>query len=105
MTLWLWVGFVGLLIGMLAVDLGAFNRDRHLIPIREALAWTVFWFAVAFAFNIGIFYLYKYDFLGIVPANTEDITGGKAAIEFLTAFLIEKSLSIDNIFWIALIFG
>jgi tellurite resistance protein TerC len=84
-----WLGFHVFLGGMLALDLGVFNRKAHVIGIREALVWTGVWVGVALVFNLGV-YLFQ---------------GPKPAFQFLTAYLIEKSLSVDNVFVFAMIFS
>ncbi len=88
-NLWLWVAFNLVVAGMLALDLGVFHRRSHAVGVREALTWTAVWIGLAMAFNLGI-----YLTLGPTPA-----------LEFLTGYLIEKSLSLDNIFVFVLIFG
>jgi tellurite resistance protein TerC len=88
-NLWFWIGFLVFVLAMLALDLGVFHRKAHEISMREAAAWSATWIALALLFAGGI-YLYA----GHVPAT-----------EFLTGYLIEKSLSIDNIFVIAMIFS
>jgi len=88
-NLWFWIGFLVFVLAMLALDLGVFHRKAHEISVREAAAWSATWIALALLFAGGI-YLYA----GHVPAT-----------EFLTGYLIEKSLSVDNIFVIAMIFS
>ncbi len=87
-SLWLWAGFNLFVLAMLAVDLGVFHRQAHAISLREAGIWSAVWIALALVFNLGV-----WKFLGPQPG-----------VEFLTGYLIEKSLSIDNIFVIALLF-
>ena len=84
-----WLVFGIAIVVMLALDLGVFHRKAHEIALKEALGWTSVWIALALAFNLLIYFL-----RGPVPA-----------LEFLTAYLIEKSLSVDNIFVFALIFS
>ncbi|MEN6497553.1 MAG: hypothetical protein ABFD16_24910, partial [Thermoguttaceae bacterium] len=86
--LW-WVLFNLFLLGMLALDLGVFHRKAHAVRVREALAWTGVWFAMAMAFNVGIYYW----------------MGSQRALEFLTGYLIEKALAVDNIFVFVMIFS
>ena len=85
----LWVGFIIFLLAMLAVDLGIFHRTAHVVSMREALGWSVVWITLALAFNGVIYYWF----------------GWPKALEFLTGYLVEKSLSVDNIFVILLIFS
>jgi len=85
----LWVIFNIFVVIMLLVDLLVFHRDEHEVSIKESLIWTGIWIGLALVFNIGIYYY----------------MGSKPAIDFLTGYLIEKSLSIDNIFVFLLIFS
>jgi len=85
----LWVVFNIFVLGMLALDLGVFHRKAHVIKIKEALVWSAVWITLALLFNLGI-YLWR---------------GPETALEFLTGYLIEKSLSVDNIFVFLLIFS
>src|ERR1044071_581542 len=87
--IWLWVGFNVFVLLMLAVDLGIFHRHAHEVSIKEATGWTIVWVALALLFNYGI-----YRFIG-----------RQAGLEFLTGYLIEKALSVDNIFVFVLIFA
>lgn len=84
-----WLIFAGLVTGMLALDLGVFHREAHAVSRREALAWSAAWIGLALAFNAGVFYF----------------RGGEAGVEWLTGYLIEKSLSVDNVFVFLLIFS
>jgi tellurite resistance protein TerC len=84
----LWAGFVGLILVFLALDLFVFHRKAHAVSMREALVWSVVWVILAMLFA-GFVYL---EF------------GGTRAVEFVTGYLIEKSLSVDNLFVFVLIF-
>lgn len=84
-----WIVFNVVVLVMLALDLGVFNRKSHIVRVREALLWSAMWIGLAMLFNIGIyFYL-----------------GHEAGTQFLAGFLIEKSLSVDNLFVFLLIFN
>ena len=87
--IWMWLGFNGFVLAMLAVDLGIFHRKAHEVGLREATAWSVVWVTLAMAFNGWIWYAW----------------GKGPALEFLTGYLIEKSLSIDNIFVFVMLFS
>ncbi len=100
-----WSVFVLAVLALLALDLGVFNRRPHEISVTEALAWSTFWILLALAFNVVVFWLYENNWIGVGLAFPEDIDGRTAALEFLTGYLLEKSLSLDNIFVIALIFA
>ena len=88
-SIWMWVGFNAFVLAMLALDLGIFHRKAHEVSIREATAWSVVWVTLAMVFNGWIWYAW----------------GKGPALEFLTGYLIEKSLSIDNIFVFVMLFG
>jgi tellurite resistance protein TerC len=85
----LWVGFNVFVLGMLALDLGVFHRKSHTVTVREALTWTGVWVTLSLFFNLFIYYYF----------------GEEKAVEFFTGYLIEKSLSVDNIFVIIMIFS
>jgi len=105
MTLLIWSAFVAGILALLALDLGVFHRRPHEISVTEALGWTAFWVILALAFNVLVFWLYENNWIGAGLAFSEDIDGRTAAVQFLTGFVLEKSLSLDNIFVIALIFS
>jgi tellurite resistance protein TerC len=86
---WVWVAFVGFIVGLLVLDLIVFHRQAHAVSLREATAWSVVWVALGLAFG-GLVWAWQ---------------GGTAAGEYLAGYLIEKSLSVDNIFVFALIFA
>jgi tellurite resistance protein TerC len=88
-SVWIWVGFFALVLTMLAVDLGASRRRTGAMSLRTAALWSAIWIGVALLFNLGI-YLWR---------------GAEPALEFLTAYLIEKSLSVDNLFVFVVIFS
>jgi len=97
--LWLWVGFNIFVLLMLALDLGVFHRHAHAVSVREAALWSVLWISLSLLFNLGIYFYWN----TLVPSSA--YTNGEAALAFLTGYLIEKSLSVDNIFVFVLIFG
>lgn len=96
--LWLWVGFNVFVLLMLALDLGVFHRKAHEVSIKEAGIWSVIWISLAFLFNLGIYLFWE----KLVPGST--YTSSQAALSFFTGYLIEKSLSVDNIFVFVLLF-
>ncbi|MBK6947080.1 MAG: TerC family protein [Haliscomenobacter sp.] len=99
----LWIGFIALIILLLALDLGVFNRKAHAISAREALRWTSVWVTVSLLFSIFIFFAYENNWLHY--AASSGYSGQKAVLTYLTGYLVEQSLSIDNIFVIAVIFA
>ena len=88
-TLWLWIGFNLFVLAMLALDLGVFHRQAHVVTFKESMVWTVVWVGLAMVFNLGIWHY----------------AGPSKALEFFTGYLIEKSLSVDNVFVFALLFS
>jgi TerC family integral membrane protein len=97
--IWLWIGFNVFVLAMLALDLGVFHRKAHAVSGREALTWSVVWISLALLFNAVIYFYWD----RMMPAST--YTNTEAALAFLTGYLIEKSLSVDNIFVFILIFS
>lgn len=89
----------------LALDLGVFNKEAHKISTREALRWTTLWVGTSLLFSVFIFFSYENHWLGIGEEIGHDVGGTKAAITYLTGYIIEQSLSMDNIFVIAVIFS
>ena len=102
--MWLWVAFILFVFFLVALDLGVFHRETRTIAFKEALILSAGWITVALAFNVVIFFLYQNHWFGLdLPGSEPD--GRTAAVLFLTGFLIEKSLGLDNLFFIALIFS
>src|SRR5687768_2410175 len=88
-TPWHWFAFLAVIVLFLALDLGVFHKKAHVVRFKEAMGWTALWFSLAMAFAGAL-----------VPAR-----GKEEALEFLTGYITELSLSMDNVFVIALIFG
>jgi tellurite resistance protein TerC len=88
-SLWFWIGFNIVVLALLALDLGVFHRKAHAVSIREAAIWSAVWVALSLLFNLGIYVWGDH----------------KKALEFLTGYLIEKSLSVDNIFVFVVLFN
>ncbi len=105
MTAWLWVGFIVMILGLLALDLGVLNRKPHVIGTREALLWTIFWIFLALLFNVAVYFIYEHHWLGIGINIRETMSGKDAALKYFTGYVVEKSLSLDNVFVIAVIFN
>jgi tellurite resistance protein TerC len=113
----LYAGFILCILLLLALDLGVFHRKAHVVSVREALGWSAFWISLGLAFTVFVYAGYEQHWLGL--GTTPDATsvapiveggvtyyndGGTAAIRYLTGFVVEKSLAVDNIFVIAMIF-
>ncbi|MFM8533304.1 MAG: TerC family protein [Acidimicrobiia bacterium] len=92
-----YAGFTALVLMLLAVDLGVFHRQAHAVGVRESLVWSVVWVSLALLFNYG-FYLYAVQQHGAEA-------GTRAALEFLTGCVVEKSLAVDNVFVFVLVFS
>jgi tellurite resistance protein TerC len=103
-TALVWVGFLALIGIFVALDLGVFHRKAHAVTLPEALGWTAVWVSLALVFNVGVFFLYELNPSGW-DMDTEQLSGQSAALQFFTGYLVEKSLSVDNIFVIAMIFA
>jgi len=93
---WFYVAFTGLVVAFLALDLGVFHRKVHVVGFREASGWTAVWAALALLFCVG---LYKYAFWKFGAT-----TGKQIGVEFLTGYVVEWSLSLDNMFVFVLVF-
>jgi len=100
-----WLAFLGLVLALLALDLFVFHRRPHAVSIREALLWTGFWILLALLLTPVIHHLYDRQWLGLGRELGLALTGRQAALQYLTAYVIEKSLSVDNLFVIALVFS
>lgn len=86
---WLWIGFALFILAMLAMDLGVFHRKARVVSMKEAIGWTATWIMLALLFNLCVWHF----------------AGEEKALEFFTGYVIEKSLSLDNVFVFALIFS
>ena len=87
-SIYFWIGFAVLIAIMLALDLGVFNKNAHKVAVKEAMIWSAVWISMAILFNVFVYFEF----------------GQTKALEFLTAYVIEYSLSVDNIFIFILIF-
>jgi len=103
MMVWLYVGFIAFVLSALALDLGVFNRREREVRMREALAWCGVWVTLSLLFTGIVYWLYETKWLGVGVA--EHLDGRHAAVQFITAYLIEYSLSIDNMIVFAIVFA
>lgn len=114
---WMYAGFVTLVLVLLALDLGVFHRKAHVVTMKEALGWSAFWIVLGLAFAVFIYFGYENHWLGLgltqdLMAAPQDVAGvgtvyndgGSATVKYITGYLVEKSLAVDNIFVIAMIF-
>lgn len=124
MKAWAYLGFIGLVLAFLALDLGVFHREAHEVSIKEAAVWSIVWVTCGIAFSGFVYKAYDANWLGLgldtprynlheLAGTTPDqplivtgkVTGAEAAEQYLVGYVVEKSLSMDNIFVIALILG
>ena len=105
---WIWAGFILFILTLLALDLGVFHRKDHVIKTREALTWSANWVALALLFSVFIYFGYENHWMGL--GTRQDAidgvvnSGWHAVVKYLTGYVIEESLSVDNIFVMALLF-
>jgi tellurite resistance protein TerC len=99
-----WIVFVLLVLLLLGLDLGLLNRRPHAITARQALRWTAFWVAIAMAWNVLLACMYEYGWFGVGVRYGTHLTGQQAGLQFFTAYVVEESLSVDNLFVMALVF-
>jgi tellurite resistance protein TerC len=113
---WIWAGFVFFVLLMLTLDLKMFHRKAHVVEIKKALDWSAVWIALALAFAVFVYHGYENHWLGLGAApdavdrgaeypDGKVNDGRSAVIKYLTGYVVEKSLSVDNVFVIAMIFG
>jgi tellurite resistance protein TerC len=101
--MWVWAAFIVFILFLLALDLGVFHRKAHAITLKEALLLSGAWTSVALAFNVFVYFAYEHHWFGLdLPGDEPD--GRMAAVLFLTGYVVEKSLGLDNVFVIAMIF-
>ncbi|MBC5841154.1 MAG: TerC family protein [Flavobacteriaceae bacterium] len=97
----IWISFFVIIIIILALDLGVFNKNPHIISSKEATKWTAIWITISFLFSGVIYWIYGNGYI----ENPDNLKPLAASIKYITGYLIELSLSIDNIFVIAIIFS
>jgi tellurite resistance protein TerC len=101
--MWLWAAFIIFILFLLALDLGVFHRKAHVMTLKEALASSGAWISIALAFNVFVYLSYEHHWFRLdIPGHEPD--GQTAAVLFLTVYVVEKSLGLDNILMIAIIF-
>ncbi|HZT28459.1 MAG TPA: TerC family protein [Bryobacteraceae bacterium] len=107
---WFYLGFTGFVLLLLALDLGVFHRKAHAVSFREAGIWSVVWIALALVFNLVFHQYAAWKFardprLLSLPGFDPDAAARQAGLEFLTGYLVEKTLSLDNIFVFVIVFA
>lgn len=107
---WFYLAFTGFVLMLLALDLGVFHRKAHEVSLREAATWSVVWVALALLFNLLLYNYALWKFpqdarLLAVPGFDPASAAWRVALEFLTGYVVEKTLSVDNIFVFVMVFG
>lgn len=107
---WFYAGFTLFVLAMLALDLGVFHKKSHVVSFKESAAWTAVWISLALVFNVAFYFYAKHLFSTdarflAIPGFDAAEQAKTSALEFLTGFVIEKSLAIDNIFVFAVVFA
>ena len=116
---WMYAGFIALVLVLLALDLGVFHRKAQVISVKSALGWSAFWITLGLGFSGFIYAGYENHWMGlgltpdqmtITPVDTPGLgtvynRGWDATVKYITGYLVEKSLAVDNIFVIAMLFG
>ena len=99
--IWFWLGFFALVALLLSLDLGVVHRRATEMSLRTAAGWTVAWVALGLSFSGVVFLMYENNWLGVHPTAGQ---GGAATVSYISAYLLEQALSIDNIFVMSLVF-
>ena len=107
---WFYLAFTGLVLLLLALDLGVFHRQAHEVSFREAASWSVVWVGLALLFNYLLYQYALWKFpqdprLASLPGFDPEAAAWRVSLEFLAGYIVEKSLSVDNIFVFVLVFG
>ena len=107
--IWVWTSFIAFVLLMLTLDLGVFHRRAHVVTVKEAIGWSAVWVTLGLAFAVFVYYAYEAQWFGLGAAvDAADglmNDGATAAEKYLTGYIVEKSLSVDNIFVISMLFG
>jgi tellurite resistance protein TerC len=104
---WFYAGFIGLVIGLLVLDLGVFHRKAHVVTFRESATWSVVWVSLALLFNVGFWQYAQWK----IPTDPRlagldhAMLANQAGLEFFTGYIVEKALAVDNIFVFAMVFA
>jgi tellurite resistance protein TerC len=106
---WIYAAFTMMVLFFLALDLGVFHRQAHVVSFKEAASWSVVWIVLALAFNYGLYRYAAQSFaensrLMAIPGFDPQAAAEQVGLEFLTGYLVEKALSVDNIFVFVVIF-
>jgi tellurite resistance protein TerC len=106
---WFYLGFTGLVFALLLLDLGVFHKTAHVVSIKESVSWSIVWISLALIFNVGLYFYALHTFptdprLTAIPGFDAAVAAKGVGLEFLTGFVIEKALAVDNIFVFIVVF-
>jgi tellurite resistance protein TerC len=108
-VIWAWIGFTAFVLVMLTLDLGVFHRHAHVVSVKEAIVWSAIWISLGLSFAVFVYFAYERQWLELgtqIDASDGLLNDGATATEkYLTGYVVEKSLSVANVFVIAMIFG
>jgi tellurite resistance protein TerC len=99
--MWVWISFFAIIAFFLALDLGVFHKTAHQVTTKEAVGWTTLWVSISLAFSGVVYWVYEQGYV----ENANHLTSTQAVLEYLIGYLVELSLSVDNVFVIAVIFS
>jgi tellurite resistance protein TerC len=107
---WFYLAFTGFVIGLLSLDLGVFHRKAHSVSFKEATIWSIVWVTLSLLFNLFFYHFSVYSFsenvrLMSIPGFDPQAEAWRVSLEFLTGYVVEKSLSVDNIFVFVVVFS
>lgn len=107
---WFYAGFILFVVLLLSLDLGIFHRKAHAVSIKESATWSIVWMSLALVFNVGLYFFSRHQFstdtrLNAFPGFDAALAAKQVSLEFLTGYVIEKSLAVDNIFIFVIIFS
>lgn len=107
---WFYAAFTGMIFALLILDLGVFHRKAHVVTMRESAIWSVVWFSLALLFGAGLYYYAAATFpldprLMAIPGFDAEASARQVGLEYLTGFIVEKALAVDNIFVFVVVFS
>jgi len=107
---WFYAAFTAFVVGLLALDLGVFHRKAHSVSFKEATVWSIVWVSLALAFNVFFYFFAKHSLAGnetlmALPGFDPQAEAWRVSLEYLTGYVVEKSLSVDNIFVFVVVFA
>lgn len=107
---WFYLSFIVLILSLLLLDLGVFHKNAHTVSMKESLGWSVVWISLALLFGLGLYFYALNTFptnerLALIPGFDPRAAASQVGLEYLTGFIIEKALAVDNIFVFVVVFS